>query len=149
MIQKTDSGLLAALTDDQLATLEPLTREVEFDMDATIFRADESATEFYVIMAGIVTLEIQVAAGPAMIVGSVAEGDLLGLSWLFPPYTWKWTARASSPSRLLAFDAAGVRELMEGDHDLGYRIVQAVASQMKSRLTGVRLQLMDLYGSRR
>jgi len=149
MIKKTGSGILASLTDDQMAKLEPHAREVSVDMDQVLFRADEAADQFYVVVSGLITLELEVAAGPSMIVGSVGEGDLLGLSWLFPPFVWKWTARATAPTELLAFDAAGVRELMDADHELGYQIARAVAAQMKSRLTGVRLQLMDLYGSRR
>lgn len=149
MIKPTGSGLLAALTHDQIAQLEPHSREVSLEIDEILFRADESADDFYVVTLGLITLELEVAAGPSMVVGSVGEGDLLGLSWLFPPFVWKWTARATAPSELLAFDAAGVRDLMEEDHDLGYRITRSVAAQMKSRLTGVRLQLMDLYGSRR
>ena len=84
-----------------------------------------------------------------MVVGSVSDGDLLGLSWLFPPYVWKWSARASAPTKAVGFDAAGVRDLMEADHELGYRITRSAAAQMKTRLTGVRLQLLDLYRSRR
>lgn len=149
MMKKTGSGVLAALTDDQLAMLEPHAQEVSVDIDEVLFRADEAADHFYVVVSGLITLELEVAAGPSMIVGSVGEGDLLGLSWLFPPFVWKWTARATAPTELLAFDAAAVRDLMDADHELGYQISRAVASQMKSRLTGVRLQLMDLYGSRR
>lgn len=149
MIRKTGSGLLAALTDDQLAKLEPLMEEVSLDIDQVLFHADDEADHFYVIVSGLITLELEVAAGPSMIVGSIGEGDILGLSWLFPPFVWKWTARATAPTELMAFDAAAVRDLMDADHELGYRITRAVAAQMKSRLTGVRLQLMDLYGSRR
>ena len=149
MIKRLGSGLLAELTDEQLAALDPLAHDVELAADEVLFKADEAASHFYVIESGLVTLELQVAAGPAMVVGSVSDGDLLGLSWLFPPYTWKWSARASAPTKALGFEAAGVRDLMDADHELGYRIVKATAAQMKTRLTGVRLQLMDLYGSRR
>lgn len=149
MIKKTGSGILAALSEQQLNTLQPHAHDVSLDIDQVLFRADDAADQFYVIVSGLITLELEVAAGPSMIVGSVGEGDLLGLSWLFPPYVWKWTARATAPTELVAFDAAAVRDLMDADHELGYRIVMAVAAQMKSRLTGVRLQLMDLYGSRR
>ncbi len=149
MIKKTGCGLLAALSDDQLAQLEPLAKETSLDIDEVLFHADDAADEFFIVVSGLITLELEVAAGPSMIVGSVGEGDLLGLSWLFPPFVWKWTARATAPTVLLAFDAEAVRDLMDTDHDLGYAITRAVAAQMKSRLTGVRLQLLDLYGSLR
>lgn len=146
MIERLGSGLLAALTDEQVKRLEPISRTVSLERGEVLFRADDIAAEFYVLSNGVISLELEVASRPPVVIGTVGEGDVLGLSWLFPPYSWKWTARAVAPSTLVAFDAPGVRQLMDEDHEIGYRVIRAVAAEMKSRLTGVRLQLLDMYG---
>lgn len=149
MIPRLGSGLLAALSDSQLAKLGSAASEVSVVTDEILFAADTPADSFFVVRTGVIVLELEVAGAPPLVITSVGEGDLLGLSWLFPPFIWKWTARAAAPSVLLSFDARAVRSFMEEDHELGYRVMRAAAAEMKSRLTGARLQLLDLYGSRR
>ena len=75
------------------------------------------------------------------------RGDILGWSWLFPPYRTMFDARALGVVRTLAFDAACLRGKCEQDHTLGYELLGRFAPVMLGRLQATRLQLMDVYGS--
>ena len=60
----------------------------------------------------------------------VGEGEVLGWSWLFPPYRWHFDARALEPARAIAFDGVPARKCEE-DHDLGYELMRRFAPVMR------------------
>ena len=80
-----------------------------------------------------------------MIIQTLGPGDLVGLSWLFPPHRWNWRARAIGDSRLIAFDAVEVRRQCQENRDLALEVYQAVADEAASRLHSTRIRLLDLY----
>jgi hypothetical protein len=80
-------------------------------------------------------------------VQTVGEGEILGWSWLFPPYRWHFDARAQQSTRALAFDGQCLRRKCEEDHDLGYEIFRRFMFVMVERVESTRLQLLDMYGN--
>jgi CRP-like cAMP-binding protein len=77
---------------------------------------------------------------------TLGEGDLLGWSWLFPPYRWQFDALAIEAVRAIAMDGKCLREKCEKDHDLGYDLMKRFSRIMTLRLQAARLQLLDIYG---
>ena len=78
---------------------------------------------------------------------TVSEGEVLGWSWLLPPYRWRFGARTLQPTRALAFDGKCLRGKCEEDHDLGYELLKRFTNVVTERLEATRLQLLDLYGA--
>ncbi|MFD0332109.1 hypothetical protein ACFQZC_37800 [Streptacidiphilus monticola] len=72
--------------------------------------------------------------------------QLLGWSWLMPPYRWHLGAVAETNVRADEYDAATVRVLCEEDPLLGRAVALAVAAVVAERLTAARTRLLDLYG---
>ena len=81
-----------------------------------------------------------------MTIDTIQEGEVLGWSWLFPPYRWHFDARALQLTRAVAFDGKCLRDKCDRDHDLGYEMVRRFAEVITQRLQSARLQLLDLYG---
>ena len=111
-----------------------------------LFREGDPADSFYVIRRGRVALEVFAPGRGQMIIATLGPGELVGWSWLFPPYRWHFDGRAVEPVRALAFDAACLRGKCDADHTLGYELMQRFASSMLARLQATRLQLLDVYG---
>jgi CRP-like cAMP-binding protein len=82
-------------------------------------------------------------------VASLGAGDLLGWSWLFPPYEWDFGAEAFSPVRAYEFDAAAVLAACEQDPPLGLTLVRGVAEILAYRLEVTRSKLMEQYSMHR
>ena len=59
---------------------------VQFDPGTTIFREGERADAFYLLRQGSVALETYVPARGSVMIETIEAGDVLGWSWLFPPY---------------------------------------------------------------
>ncbi|WAZ19336.1 cyclic nucleotide-binding domain-containing protein [Streptomyces cinnabarinus] len=141
--------LLPALPPPQRERLMALAKEVSFPEDARIFEAGGTADRFWVIRSGAVSLDQRVTSLQRVTVATLGAGDLLGWSWLFPPYQWDFGAEAFSPVRAYEFDAAAVRALSEEDQQLGLILLRQVAEILAHRLETTRGKLMEQYGMRR
>ncbi|GJF27023.1 cyclic nucleotide-binding domain-containing protein [Streptomyces flaveolus] len=135
--------LLTALPPHQRGRLTALAHEVSFPEDTRIFEAGDRADRFWVIRSGAVSLTQQVTSLQRVTVASLGVGDLLGWSWLFPPYEWDFGAEAFSPVRAYEFDAAAVLALCEEDPQLGIVLVRTVAEILAHRLEATRGRLME------
>jgi CRP-like cAMP-binding protein len=141
--------LLTALPPPQRERLMSIAREVSFPEDARIFEAGGTADRFWVIRSGAVSLDQRVTSLQRVTVASLGAGDLLGWSWLFPPYQWDFGAEAFSPVRAHEFEAAAVLKLCEEDPQLGLSLVRIVAEILAHRLEMTRGKLMEQYSMHR
>lgn len=119
---------------------------VRFDAGEVIFREGESANQFYVIRQGHVALQMATNKRGALTLMTLGEGDVLGWSWLFPPYQWKFTAKAVEDTRAIALDGKCLRDKSETDHSLGYELLKRFIRVVEDRLHATRLQLLNVYG---
>ncbi len=116
-----------------------------FPAGAYIFKEGDEANEFYLLRSGRVALEIFSPQHKPIVVATVGEGDILGWSWLMPPYVWKFNAHAMQDTRAIALDGKCLRAKCEQNHDLGYEILKRFAQIVDQRLEATRLQLLDVY----
>jgi CRP-like cAMP-binding protein len=130
--------LLAAIPADHRGQLIQLTREVEFPAGTRIFSEGDRADRFWTIDSGSVALDLHVAGRPAATVETLGPGELLGWSWLLPPYRWQLGAVAVSPVHAEEFDAAAVRALCDRDPVLGQALAVHVAGALGQRVPTVR-----------
>jgi len=113
---------------------------------AYLFREGDAADTFYLIREGRVALDIHSPTGGGITLQTLRDGDIVGWSWLFPPYRYSFDARAVDSTRVVAFDGACLRGKAEADHELGYELMRRMARVFTDRLQATRLQLLDVYG---
>ncbi|MEX2557739.1 MAG: cyclic nucleotide-binding domain-containing protein [Actinomycetota bacterium] len=73
---------------------------VHFAEGRYIAREGDPAGLFYVVRSGLVALEISSPDRGPLVVDTVGEAEILGVSWLFPPYRWQFDARAVEPGQV-------------------------------------------------
>ncbi len=135
----------AGLASDYTSLLSGCASNVRFDAGTYIFKEGEEAGEFYLIRAGKVALEIFAPQRKPIMLATLGEGEILGWSWLLPPYHWRFHARAVDAVRAIALDGKCLRTKCEQDHDLGYEVMKRFAHILQQRLEATRLQLLDVY----
>lgn len=118
---------------------------VRFNAGDFIFHHGEEANEFYLIREGLVALEIFATGRGAVNVQTIGEGQILGWSWLVPPYRWRFDAHAIEMTRAIALDGKCLRNKSEQDHDLGYQLLKRFATVVQQNLDAARLQLLNIY----
>lgn len=121
---------------------------VRFSAGTYLFKEGEEANQLYLIRAGKVALEIFAAQKHPLTVETLEQGDVLGWSWLVPPYVWNFHGRALLETRAIALDGKCLRTKCEQNHDLGYEFLKRFAQLMVRRLHATRFQLLDVYASR-
>jgi CRP/FNR family cyclic AMP-dependent transcriptional regulator len=120
---------------------------VTFQPDQYIFHEGDPADKFYIIRHGRVQREIFVPQRGPVPIDTIVAGDVLGWSWLFPPYRRFSDARALEVTRAIALDGVCLRGKCDDDHHLGYELMGRLAPLAMKRLQAMMLQLIDLYGN--
>src|SRR5437773_7052989 len=136
---------LAGMNPTQLALLTDCAIPVQFKKGQTILREGELANRFYLIESGKVVLESGEDFGDPVIVETIGAGDLLGWSWMFPPYVWHFTARASEPTRAIFFYGTILREYCEHDSSLGYELFKRITPITLKRLQAARRKMLSVH----
>ncbi|HVW51175.1 MAG TPA: cyclic nucleotide-binding domain-containing protein [Trinickia sp.] len=123
-------------------------RNHRFNAGHYLLREGESANEFFLIRHGKVALEIVAPGQTPIVIATLGAGEIVGTSWLIPPYRWTFDVRAVELTRAIGMDARCLRDKCEADHDLGYELMKRFLPIFVKRLEATRLQLLDVYGKR-
>lgn len=115
-----------------------------FEPGQYIAKAGDRADKFYIIREGRVAIEVQPPGRGAIIVETLADGDVLGWSWMFAPHQWILDARPLEQVRAISLDGACLRKKMENDHDFGYAMYQRFTKLMLDRIKALRKQVTEL-----
>ena len=121
-------------------------RNEVFEQGDYLMREGDPADHFYVIRRGTGgDGDLRPRARRAD-VETIDDGDLLGWSWLVPPYRVHLDARALTETHAIAFDAACLRGKCEQDPALGYELMKRFVPVIVERLQATRFRLLDVYG---
>jgi CRP/FNR family cyclic AMP-dependent transcriptional regulator len=143
-IKLANHPFLKGMKPEHLAILARHAREEEFLADQVIFRQNENAHQFYLILEGRVIVETYVARTDNLPLQILNGGDVLGWSWLFPPLVWHFQARALGPARAILLDGASLLVACEQAHDFGFQLMQRIAQIVIQRLQAAQSRLLEI-----
>lgn len=137
---------LEGMETNYLELITGCASNVRFKPGDLIFREGEVANHFYFIREGKVALEIPMPGKGSITTQTLGDGDVLGWSWLYPPYRWLLNARVIEPVRAIALDGECLRTKCDEDPRLGYELMKRFSYIIMQRLQAARLQILDIYG---
>jgi CRP-like cAMP-binding protein len=120
-------------------------KNVRFDAGQYLFHEGGEADAFYLLRHGRVGLEVTVPGRGATCIQTLREGEVVGLSWLIPPYRWTYDARALDLVRAISVDAVCLRRKLEADHDLGYEMMKRFVPVLLEGLHDAQIRMLDVY----
>lgn len=126
--------------------LMSLARETCFPPGIRLFHEGGRADHFWIVRSGTVTLDMRVPGRRPVALETLVSGDLLGWSWLFPPYRWRFGAQTVGPVRAHEFDAKAVRRMCADDPAMGQAMALWAGGIATRRLQTARTRILDLYG---
>ena len=133
---------LRGMSRDQLGVLAEAARDVRFPAGRRLFEDGGNATRFWLIQSGHVSLDLHIPGEGLVVIETIGMGELLGWSWLFPPYKWAFGAAAVTAVEAFEFDAPTVRERCAADPWLGYELSQRITRVLAKRLLATRIRLI-------
>jgi CRP-like cAMP-binding protein len=137
----------AGLPSESIDLVAGCASNVRFRPGEQLFREGDAAETFYVVRGGRVALEMRTPTG-SDVLDTVEADEVVGWSWLVPPYRWTFDAVATEETSVVSIDGACLRGKCEADPALGYALLQRVVRVMSTRLHSARVRLLDLYGTR-
>jgi CRP/FNR family cyclic AMP-dependent transcriptional regulator len=141
-----DNAALGALAAPHRDVIAGCAQNRVFARGDYLMREGESADTFFVLRSGDVALEAFSPQSGPMTIETLHDGDLLGWSWLIPPYRTMFDARSIDQTHTIAFDGACLRGKIETDRALGYDLLRVFTTVVVERLQNTRLRLLDVYG---
>lgn len=132
---------------EHLRAIAACATNVTFDEGQILYMEGDEANTFYVVRHGLVAIETYAPARGRRVVQTVKEKEVVGWSWLFPPYRFHFDVRAIEKTRALAFDARCLRGKCDDDPELGYDLMKRFAQIMNFRIQAARIQSLDVYGN--
>ncbi|KFE67077.1 cyclic nucleotide-binding domain-containing protein [Hyalangium minutum] len=136
---------LRGLSPEQLSAIACKVREQSFPAGALLLREGDPADTLYLVRSGKVVLEQNVPGRGPTLLETLKAGDILGLSWLFPPFRWHLDARAVESVDTFALDASCMRGPSPEHPVLEPALAMRLLRQLYDRLERVRLQRLDVY----
>ena len=137
---------LHGMSREQLSMLAEAARDVKFPAKYRLFEDGGSATRFWLIRCGHVSLDLHIPGEGPVVIETIGMGELLGWSWLFPPYTWAFGAVTATEVEAFEFDAPIVRERCAAYAELGYEFDQRITRVLANRLQATRIRLIARSG---
>jgi CRP-like cAMP-binding protein len=139
---------LRGMPPAQLRVLAGLCEHVMVPAGRRLFEEGAPADRFWIIDAGQVTLDASVPGHGRVVIETLGRCDVVGLSWMQPPFQWRFGAVATQPTQAFAFDARAVRDACDADPVLGYELSQRFSAVVVRRLQATRARLIDAWAHR-
>ena len=130
------TGFFAELTPAQRERVAALGRIETYRQDGEIYDIGDAATDFYVLVDGMVRFSIGLGSRRAAAGQVLRRGEVFGWAALVEQAP-KRIASASciSPCSVLAINGDQLLLLMEADHSLGYRLMKQLNALITGNLT--------------
>jgi CRP/FNR family transcriptional regulator, cyclic AMP receptor protein len=133
---------LKGMTRHHIELLALCAAPTQFDPGQTIFLEGEPASGFYLVETGNIVLEGKTTDGRQVVIDTVSAGEPLGWSWLFPPYLWHFTARATERCAAICLSGMLLRQHREDDLTLSHEMFRRASEVMVRRLQRARGKLV-------
>jgi CRP/FNR family transcriptional regulator, cyclic AMP receptor protein len=140
-------AFLRGLPPDLLARLAGIAAEVSVPAGHRFFEEGGPAERFWLIRTGHVALDMRLPGRPRLIVETLGDGDMIGISWVAPPQEWQYGAEAVRPTTAFELTAGPVIALCDSDPAFGYQLTRRLLAVAAGRLHASRVRLMDLYAA--
>ena len=139
----SDHAFFSGMDSSYLKFLSDSTVERRIKTGEVLFQYGKPADKFYLLRQGQVAIQVPALMGPALDIQMLSADQILGWSWLIPPYRWNFLARALEDSDLLEFDGSAILARCEEDPKFGYELFKRFAALMSERLNAARQKMMD------
>jgi len=134
----------ASLDEHQLEAIAMITQEKSYPKGASLVKENTTATCLSLLIEGDIDLIFSGGGEGAIsnaLVGSIAPGEVYGVSSLIEPYRYTATARATMPVKVIEVDGLALRAQLEKDCGLGYIMMRNVAIAVLERLRYTQVEL--------
>ena len=134
---------LERASEQFLNELGEFSREASFEVGDVILTEGTYADRCFLIRKGRLQLELRGDREIPIVLQMLGPGDILGWSWLYPPFQWHFTARALEHCEMIELNAASLLIRAEENPVFGYELMKRISMQLIHRLQAFRDRLVS------
>jgi signal-transduction protein with cAMP-binding, CBS, and nucleotidyltransferase domain len=137
--------MFASLNVDEINQLSTFSSVKEFKADEIIFGYNQASSHFYMLMEGLVYLQLPVNPQDfKFAISKIEKGELFGISSLLKSKHYTSTAQCYEDTKVLSIEAKPFRELLQLNCPTGLDIINQVAHIYFTRYLDVIKRLQDV-----
>jgi signal-transduction protein with cAMP-binding, CBS, and nucleotidyltransferase domain len=137
--------LFASLNVDEIRQLSTFSSVKEFKADETIFEYNQASTHFYMLMDGLVYLQLPVDPEDSRFaISKIDKGELFGISSLLKSERYTSTALCHEDTKAMSIEAKPFRDLLQLNCSAGMDIINKVAHIYFTRYLDIVKKLQDV-----
>jgi CRP-like cAMP-binding protein len=126
------------LSDAELKLISPFTKKEEFEAGMRIIEENSVASKLFLVLEGRVSITMKGDFGKReMVIDDAVPGEIFGWSALAEPHISTAAVFATEPSIFLTIDSAALRQFLEQNKDIGYKVMKEMTSVISSRFRKV------------
>jgi CRP/FNR family transcriptional regulator, cyclic AMP receptor protein len=143
----SEHSFFQGLSSEDLSFISGCGKNVIFQEQQVIANPGDSADEFYLIRDGLIAITLETLLHKPFVFQTLSTNEIVGLSWLIPPYQWTVSAHAVQRTRAIAINGSCLRDKCERDPRLGFKLMKQLVKELVKREDAIRLHLLDVYGN--
>jgi CRP-like cAMP-binding protein len=137
--------LFASLNVDEMNELSTFSSVKDYMAEDTIFEFNSPSTHFYMLMEGLVYLQLPVESEDTRFaISKIEQGELFGISSLLKSQRYTSTAVCHEDTRLLSIEAKPFHNLLQLNCPAGLDIINKVAHMYFTRYLDLIKKLQDV-----
>lgn len=138
-------------TDAELEKVASIAEEQNYQAGAQMYKKGDPAAYLYLVTKGKIILVLDSYMGPhkpplQVTLDIITKGESMGWSAVVAPFIYTLGALCIDESAFIAIDAPKLREMMEEDCTMGYKVMKSIAKVLSSRLSHTRIILVGERG---
>ena len=141
----SNHAFFSGLDDSYVQFLADSVTKLKVKKGDVLFQQGKQADKFFLLRNGQISIQVPAIMGPSLEIQLLSQDQLLGWSWLIPPYRWNFLAKVTEDSEILEFDGSAILARCEEDPKFGYELLKRFAALMSERLDAARQKLMDQW----
>jgi CRP-like cAMP-binding protein len=129
---------------DHLSKIEKLCHEEVYQAQDVIIKEGEGAKKLYILIEGVVAIQIQLKKYQDAIVSTIEKkGELFGWSALVEPKCYTAAVKCLEKVKVLSICGEELEKLFEDDPVMGLAFMKKIASLIDNRLITMRKRLIS------
>jgi CRP-like cAMP-binding protein len=139
------ADVFKGLTEDELSKVEKLCRTDQVAEGVLILEEDKKGGSVFLLLSGRVDIEIRPPfdAKAAQRIATIKPGELFGEITLVDGFLRSANARAVESCTIASIDDAKLRDLMERETAVGYKVMKNLARVLAGRVRDTNMRLRN------
>lgn len=137
-----NSALFKRLSDSDLEQVIALSHQESYTEGQVVFSEGTPSEDMYIVINGIIAMEIRLAVYPGMLQKATAEvlkhGDTFGWSSVLGSHVYVMTATAIEPTEAVVIDGESLYKLLTNNPEMGYKVLLGLIEVVSSRVWGIK-----------